>query len=99
MSNTTDKTPDSPPETPSKGRVGLSSDALFTVLGMDLPIIEKLPHDYVLVAHPNGFAIADKYTMSCPSFCNEEIPDDTRTAAIDAMSKWATKQPAYPVNA
>jgi len=29
MSNTTDKTPDSPPETPSKGRVGLSSDDLL----------------------------------------------------------------------
>jgi len=39
MSNTTDKTPDSPPETPSKGRVGLSSDDLLAfykeVIGED----------------------------------------------------------------
>lgn len=74
-----------------------SSDLLAT-FGDNYPIMAELSGGWVLVAHPNGPAIANRCFDYLGSLAHphEEVPEHIRNKAVWRLMQWAGAQPTWP---
>jgi hypothetical protein len=82
----------------------ITRQQLFRVLGRDYPVIAEFHEGWVLLAHPNGPAIAkvwDNNTngglLATLSRSHEDIPEKIRVAAVDHFVErtWRLLKPQF----
>ena len=77
----------------------LSPATCYAAFGDEYPIIADLGGSWLLVAHQNGPAIANKgydYLGSLAQPNDEEVPESIRNNAVWNLMQWAKKQPTWP---